>query len=134
MRGGADHSVIRWARKEPQDYPEKTGIAPATERHCAGPEGAFGLLGILPRRLHGHCGASVVTAPDTVATQRGIPMKLTDTRERANAWWARVDSNLQPNRYERALEGRLTSTLGAFRAGRRLKSPQAALGAARFGR
>jgi hypothetical protein len=80
MRGGADHSVIRWARNEPQDYPEKTGIAVATERHCAGPEPVFGLLGILPRRLHGRCGASVVTAPGAVATQRRIPMKLTDTQ------------------------------------------------------
>jgi hypothetical protein len=38
------------------------------------------LLGILPRRLHGHCGASVVTARDAVATEWSIPMKLTDTQ------------------------------------------------------
>jgi hypothetical protein len=43
--------MIDWAGNEPQDYPEKTGIAVGTERHCAGLEGALGLLGLLPRRL-----------------------------------------------------------------------------------
>src|SRR6266436_3161866 len=41
---------------------------------------AVDALGILPRRLHRHCGASVVTARDAVATEWRIPMKLTDTQ------------------------------------------------------
>ena len=51
-----------------------------TERHCAGLKGAVGALGILPRRLDRHCGASVVTARDVVANRMEIPMKLTDTQ------------------------------------------------------
>jgi len=39
---------------------------PPTERHCAGLKGAVGAFGILPRRLYGHCGASVVTVRDAV--------------------------------------------------------------------
>ena len=70
---GADHCVISWAANEPQDYPERTGILVRTERHYGGLEGTFGLLGILPRRPQGHCGASVVTAQDAVATERRIP-------------------------------------------------------------
>src|SRR5262249_40723512 len=76
----ADRSMIGWARNEPYDYPEKTGILARTERHCAGLEGALGLLGIPPRWLHSHCGASVVTARDAVVTDWRIPMKLTDTQ------------------------------------------------------
>src|SRR5258705_12448672 len=35
--------------------------------------GAVNALGILPRRLHGHCGASVVTARDAVAPRMEDP-------------------------------------------------------------
>jgi hypothetical protein len=35
---------------------------------------AFTRLGILPRRLRCQCGASVVTAPGAVTTERRIPM------------------------------------------------------------
>src|SRR6266436_3530334 len=35
--------------------------------------GAVDALGILPRRLHGHCGASVVTARDAVAPRMEDP-------------------------------------------------------------
>jgi hypothetical protein len=35
--------------------------------------GAVGALGILPRRLDGHCGASVVTARDAVANRTEDP-------------------------------------------------------------
>ncbi len=41
--------------------------------------GAVDALGILPRRLHGHCGASVVTARDAVAPRMEDPM-ITDTQ------------------------------------------------------
>src|ERR1700704_1211812 len=45
---------------------------------------AIGLPRILPRRLHRHCGASVVTARDAVANRRRNPTmsanKLTDTQ------------------------------------------------------
>jgi hypothetical protein len=51
-----------------------------TERHCAGLKSASTLLGFLPRRLDGHCGASVVTARDAVVNRMEIPMKLTDTQ------------------------------------------------------
>jgi hypothetical protein len=51
-----------------------------TERHCAGLKSAIDALGILPRRLDRHCGASVVTARDAVANRLEIPMKLTDTQ------------------------------------------------------
>jgi hypothetical protein len=36
---------------------------------------AFALLGILPRRLRCRCGASVMTGPRAVITERRIPMR-----------------------------------------------------------
>jgi hypothetical protein len=50
-----------------------------TERDCAGLRSVVDALGILPRRLDRHCGASVVTARVAVVNRMEIPMKLTDT-------------------------------------------------------
>jgi hypothetical protein len=72
--------MLGLALNEPQDYPEKTGIPARTECDYARLESAFWPLGIPPRGLHGHCGASVVTARDAVVAEWRISMKLTDTQ------------------------------------------------------
>src|SRR5712671_3353220 len=72
--------ILGAADNEQQDDPEKTGFVLQTERHCAGLRSVVDSFGILPRRLDGHCGASVVTARAAVATEWRIPMKLTDTQ------------------------------------------------------
>jgi hypothetical protein len=47
------------------------GLPPQRKRHSGCRTGAVSPARILPRRQHGHCGASVVTALDAVATERG---------------------------------------------------------------
>jgi hypothetical protein len=51
------------------------GLAFQHEESVATRANAFALLGILPRRLRCQCGASVMTGPVAVITERRIPMR-----------------------------------------------------------
>ena len=72
--------MIRWARIEPQNYPERTGFRLRTERHWCGLKRADWRIRDSPRRLDRHCGASVVTARDAVANRTENPDEITDTQ------------------------------------------------------
>src|SRR4029453_9198165 len=62
-----------------------------------------------------------VTAAETKAPANSGPIRMPSgtLRNRQNAWWAREDSNLQPDRYERSaltIELRARASLLSMRA------------------
>jgi hypothetical protein len=74
-----DHLLIGFHENQHEDYPERTGIQVRTERYCDR-SGRRSASGILPRRLHCHCGASVVAATFAVTNRMEDSVKLTDTQ------------------------------------------------------
>ncbi len=59
---------------------EWTGFPLRTERYCRHLDGALSPNGILPRRLHRHCGVSVVTAAIAVVKRMEDSVKFTNTQ------------------------------------------------------
>jgi Protein of unknown function (DUF3489) len=71
--------LIPFLQNKQEDYPERTGIRVRTERYCDR-SGRRPAPRDLPRRPHGHGGASVVTAALAVNNRMEDSVKLTDTQ------------------------------------------------------